>query len=337
VLTRLAGFSPAYFGMAMAIGILALGCHALALPRLGTALYRLDAGIYVALWALTIARAVLHPRRILGDLADHQRAPGFFTTVAATGLLGSQCIVLAGADGAGFALWALTLALWIATTYAVFGAIIAKKAKPTLAEGIGGSWLLAVVATQSVAVLSALLAARTDQPHRLELNFLAVSTWLWGGMLYVWIIGLVFHRVAFFALEPADLAPPYWISMGAMAISTLAGSLLVANAADAPLLRSLLPVLKGGTVLCWATGTWWIPMLLVLGAWKHAVRRFPLRYDPLVWSAVFPLGMYAAGTQAMVDAMGLGFLAFLPPLFLYAGLAVCAAAFAGLALRITRR
>ena len=54
--------------------------------------------------------------------------------------------------------------------------------------------------------------------------------------------------------------------MGAMAISTLAGSLLIVNAPDAPFLRSLLPFIKGFTVFYWATGTWWIPMLAVLGA-----------------------------------------------------------------------
>jgi len=45
-------------------------------------------------------------------------------------------------------------------------------------------------------------------------------------------------------LFPGDLAPPYWINMGAMAISTLAGSLLILNAPQAPYLMSLLPFLK---------------------------------------------------------------------------------------------
>ena len=43
--------------------------------------------------------------------------------------------------------------------------------------------------------------------------------------------------------------------MGAMAISTLAGTLLDRRrAAIAPFLRSLLPFLKGFTLLFWATG-----------------------------------------------------------------------------------
>ena len=46
-------------------------------------------------------------------------------------------------------------------------------------------------------------------------------------MLYIWIISLIFYRYTFFTMHPSDLAPPYWINMGAVAISTLAGSLLV--------------------------------------------------------------------------------------------------------------
>src|SRR5690606_31872823 len=80
----------------------------------------------------------------------------------------------------------------------------------------------------------------------------------------------------------------------------------------------------------WATGTWWIPMLLVLAIWRHGVMRFPLRYDPLYWGAVFPLGMYAAGTQRLHEAMALPFLDRVPPAFLVIALMAWAVAFTGL-------
>src|SRR5690606_17289075 len=121
-------------------------------------------------------------------------------------------------------------------TYAIFTMLTVKRDKPTLDRGINGGWLLAVVATQSIAVSSALLAGSQGQPYRLELNFLALSMWLWGGMLYIWTMSLIFYRYTYFQLSPDDLTPPYWINMGAMAISTLAGSLLIMNAADAPYL-----------------------------------------------------------------------------------------------------
>src|SRR5690606_32884926 len=157
-----------------------------------------------------------------------------------------------------------------------------------------------------------------------------LSMWLCGGMLYIWMMSLIFYRYTFFSFSPSDLSPPYWINMGAMAISTLAGSLLIQNSQDAPFLQSLLPFVKGFTVFYWATGTWWIPMLLILGIWRYGYRRFPLNYDPLYWGAVFPLGMYARSTHSMIDALNLGFLQFLPRIFAYVALGGWALVFVGL-------
>jgi tellurite resistance protein TehA-like permease len=222
-------------------------------------------------------------------------------------------------------------------TYAIFAALVVKENKPSLDRGINGGWLLAIVATQSIAVLTALIAAHLEQPYRVHMNFLALSMWLWGGMLYIWMMSLIFYRYTFFRLSPGDLAPPYWINMGAMAISTLAGSYLIINAPDAPFLLSLLPFLKGFTVLYWATGTWWIPMLMVLAVWRYGYKRFPMNYDPLYWGAVFPLGMYAAATHEMNRAMGYDFLGLLPQTFLYIALAAWTAAFIGVLFDLSRR
>ncbi len=334
---ELASLSPAYFGMVMATGIVSLAAFFMGFATLARGLFWLNLVAYAVLWTLTGARAVLYPRRLFGDMVDHSRGPGFFTTVAATGVLGNQALLLASDQGTAMALWIVAIVLWIVLTYTIFTGITVKPHKPSLREGISGAWLLAVVATQSIAVLGALLAPRLGAPYRLELNFVALSMWLWGGMLYIWMISLIFYRYTFFPFSAGDLAPPYWINMGAMAISTLAGSLLIVNAGDAPFLESLLPFIKGFTVFYWATGTWWIPMLAILAIWRHVVKRFPLQYDPLYWGAVFPLGMYAAGTHELVRAMQFDFLVWLPRAFFWIALAAWSAAFVGLARDLLRR
>ncbi|MGB3287933.1 MAG: tellurite resistance/C4-dicarboxylate transporter family protein [Burkholderiaceae bacterium] len=326
--------SPANFGIVMATGIVSLAAHMLGRNTIAQALFVLNNILFAILCALSLLRAARHPRAFFGDMADHLRGPGFFTTVAAVAILGGQYMVLEHDTDTGFLLWALALVLWFGLTYTIFTALTVKPEKPTLDRGINGGWLLAVVATQSIAVSSALLAAKTGQPYHLELNFLALSMWLWGGMLYIWTMSLIFYRYTYFRLSPDDLTPPYWINMGAMAISTLAGSLLIMNASDSPYLVSLLPFLKGFTIFYWATGTWWIPMLLLLGVWRYVYKRFPLRYDSLYWGAVFPLGMYAACTFSMNQAMGFTFLTYVPGVFFALAVVAWTLTFLGLLVHV---
>lgn len=337
LLAGLADLSPAYFAMIMATGIVSLASHLHGLQTIATLLFRLNVAAWAILWLLYVLRMLCYPQRFFGDMIDHLRGPGFFTTVAGTAVLGSQFMILTADYRLAMLFWVLAVGLWIGLTYTLFTAFTIKESKPSLDQGISGAWLLAVVATQSLAVLSALLATHASQPWKLELNFLALSMWLWGGMLYIWMASLIFYRYTFFRFSPGDLTPPYWINMGAMAISTLAGSLLIVNAPDAPFLLSLLPFLKGFTIFYWATGTWWIPMLLLLAGWRYLYKRHPLKYDPLYWGAVFPLGMYAASTHEMARAMALDFLDFVPPVFLYAALVAWTAAFAGLIRKLARQ
>ena len=330
LLPGLESLSPAYFALVMSTGIISIAAFLLGQPTTALTLFALNGVFYVVLWVLFALRLVWFGRAMAADILDHLRGPGFFTIVAATSVLGSQALLLMDAVRIALALWWLAVAMWFGLTYVIFTILTVKRVKPPLERGINGGWLLAVVATQSIAVLGALLATRIGQPWKLEMNFFALSMWLWGGMLYIWMMSLIFYRYTFFSFKPDDLSPPYWINMGAMAISTLAGSLLILNVADAPFLQSLQPFIKGFTVFYWATGTWWIPMLLVLAVWRHVYRRFPLRYDSLYWGAVFPLGMYATATHQMLAALDFRFLEWLPGVFFVLALGAWLGAFVGM-------
>jgi tellurite resistance protein TehA-like permease len=253
--------------------------------------------------------------------------------VAATCVLGSQCLLVAGSWRAAFGLWIAGIALWAVLVYAIFTIIVVKRDKPALADGINGGWLVAVVAAQSVAVLGAQLApALGDQAPPVLLFCLAM--WLGGGMLYLWIISLIFYRYAFFPMSPSDLAPPYWINMGAAAISTLAGAMLAMAAPHSPVIEQALPFVRGLTLMWWATATWWIPMLVILGVWRHGYRRFPLRYDPLYWGAVFPLGMYTVCTARLSRAVDADYLFAISRGFIYVALAAWCLAALGMGLHL---
>ena len=241
------------------------------------------------------------PPLLWADFTSFAKGPGFFTIIAATAVLGTVAARLFNAVDLAFGLFCFGAALWLVLIYSFATIAIVSAEKPAADRAVNGGWLVIVVSTQALAILSSVLGARIP-------IFIPAGLFMIGGATYLLLISLVVSRLLLTKVEAADLAPPYWIMMGAAAISCLAGVELDKRSAAWDLHINALPVLQAFALFFWIVATAWIPLLLILGGWRHGIKRVPLSYDPQLWSMVFPLGMYAFATHSMASEFKLSFL-----------------------------
>ena len=324
---------PGYFALVMATGIVSLAAHFLEMEAIAWTLFYLNNVLFAILCALTLARIVLASSHMMKDLTAHGTSPMFLTAVAGTCILGTQHEVLASQHGFAQVLWFVGLGLWILLIYTFFTIVTVWEEKPSLEGGLNGAWLLAVVATQSVSILGTLLSPQFPENREVVL-FVALCLYLLGCFFYLLIITLIFYRFSFRPLAAKDMTPPYWINMGAVAITTMAGARLLFQTSNWKLLEDLRAFLQGFTLFFWAAATWWIPLLLILGDWRHIVKHVPLAYHPAYWAMVFPLGMYTAATVQLASVLQLPFLLTIPQFFIYVALAAWVIVFVGMVLSI---
>ncbi len=281
---------PGCFALVMATGIISNAFFFEDRRTLSDVLFAVNTIAYPGLLAATLVRAVSFGRELWADLINPRLVFSFFTIVAATDVFGVG-IHLRGYASVALTMWLFALALWFALIYLSFGVLTFLNTAHD-ANVVHGGWLIAIVGTESLVILGAIVSPPLAQTG--IASFVLIHM-LWGiGLaLYGIFITLFASRIFFLEFEPDDITPLLWVVMGAAAISTNAGSTLILTDSALPFLQSMRPFIDGVTLIMWAWATWWIPLLILFGIWKHGVCRMPLTYIPMMWSLVFPLGMYA--------------------------------------------
>src|SRR5690625_5365407 len=132
------------------------------------------------------------------DLTDHNRGPGFFTLIAATNVIGSQLIIQYKVYSAVWYLWIFSFILWFVITYLFFTAITIKRNHPGIQKGLNGSWLITIVATQSVALLGTLLIREQSPASSDMFLFSMICFFLIVFMLFLVFITLIIYLFIFF-------------------------------------------------------------------------------------------------------------------------------------------
>jgi len=262
------GVDAGAFTFVMATGIVSIAAATEGLAILSdTLLACAIAGWFALAWAVfpRAVRTIARPRL------------QSFALVAGTAVIGAR-FALAGEQTVALALWSLALLFYI----------LLVAGRPAIAAPVGSS-LLFVVATESLALLAALLA-----PSTVGLLDFGLATWAFGLCLYPLLAAAIVLRLR----RPPRFAPDLWIVMGALAIATLAGAdlLLAARALQAlHVLDRLLPDVD--------LATWSLASCLIIPLVAAEVQnRGEWRNGPSRWSFVFPLGMYAVATKTLAQA-----------------------------------
>ncbi len=331
---NLASLFPGYFALVMATGIVSISARWMGHDEIGWALFVCNIGGYLLFWTAGLIRLAQERLGLLRDITHHGTGPGFLTIVAGTGVLGSEFAAFRLASWVVPVLFAAAVLLWWSLLYAFLAGVTEGRNKPSLESGLSGQWLLVVVATESLTVLGSDVLTESGAPAILA--FLCYTWVLLGGIYYLLLSAVVLYRFAFVPMSPDEVTGPWWINEGAAAITVLAGTKLmkVPGLHVGPYtLRDLLAPLM---IAFWAEASFWIPLLLLLFAWKHVIRRRPLRYTPGQWSIVFPLGMYAAATSQAGQAFQLPFFHSIAGGFFWVALLAWVMAFTGAVRRAVR-
>ncbi len=238
--------SPGYFAMVMATGIVAIGAGQRGWDTLAVVLLVLTAVEYAVLVVLNLWRLISYRAAVGADLHDSRTAFLFFTFVAgtnvlATGLAGHGLYVMSAV------LLTVAALAWLGLGYTVpWVAVLARTDRSVLTEA-NGTWFIWVVAAQSVAV-----GAATLEPHfeaaRDALAILAVTAWSFSVVLYVACAVYVSLRLMVYPFDPRELDPPYWVSMGAVAITVVAGARIV-EMSNGPMVGAVRGVVAGRGVV----------------------------------------------------------------------------------------
>jgi len=282
----------------------------------------------VLLWAAVAAFASVaaldvwlarHPLALLRRAG--QPGQGFH----ALGFVAGGCVLgirLARAEGAKMLIAAVLLACAFVLWLLILGEVAVEygrrgpRRRQALPRGVytqpRGEWLLAVVATEGLAILAARIAHLEQLP---ALHAGATALWIAGGLAYVLIGALLVYRAAQPRFGLTDVSPDWWIVMGAPAIWCVA----------AVTITGAHPGTAGAAAAAVAWGLASLMLIVIAIADSLRIRRFGARFTPERWTMVFPLGMYSVASWMLGHSLKAAWLSELGRLWLFVALVAWAA------------
>ncbi|KAA0016340.1 tellurite resistance/C4-dicarboxylate transporter family protein [Antrihabitans cavernicola] len=282
---------PDVFAVVMAAGILSIAAADHEYRALATILGLLASAMFALLLVVAVVRVTIGPSGNWARRRDPDVALRMFTFVAASAVLatrwGAHRVIASTLTALGLVAWLVLVPLALRD--------VQSRTRSNLLDHVHGAWLLATVATEGVTITAADMSARTGTA---ALTALAAIVMAGGVLVYPLVAGAIVARTVSAKRHSDTLSPDMWILMGALAITSLAADHVLAAVVGEDTIGWLAEGLPPLACAMWIAATAWIPLLLYVEIWEVETRAGALRYQRVWWAAVFPLGMYAAATDA---------------------------------------
>jgi C4-dicarboxylate transporter/malic acid transport protein len=316
------GFHPGWFGAVMGTGIVATLAYLNPGGQSGLVRTAHVVGVTVAIitWLIAVAIAVpylarmfRHPEASLQDLR-HPIVGALYATLPAAIIVLAVTTATVGKSVSSadtvFAIVAVLAGLGALLSFAI-GVIfvyILFCGEGAPIEAPNGGWFIPPVVSILIPLALAPLLPRVGSLTARVLLFTGYAAWGVGFFLFVLVAAVLFQRLVFHLLPPAQLAPSIWIGLGPIGAGSLA--LLKLAHAGVPVWGSDGAVVEKITsvaaAVLWGFGVWWFAIAAL--TLIRYLRRGGLPYGVGWWAFTFPLGAYTAATIDLARTWHLGLL-----------------------------
>ncbi len=305
-------FAPGWFAVIMGTGglgnILFLWKDSISwLQYAGTALAALALTLYFLALVPWLIRWFKYFEYVRRDL-HHPIATNFFVTMpVATTIIGTNIHVIWSQYLIQYAVFVLTFIAWIAaiigvmffTFYTTFR-LMSKDVAPE-PETMNFSWIMAPIANMAILLNGnpVLELAHKYQPDWSMSIFIANTAFLGiGFFLFVFISAIIFVRLVYHPLPPAETTPSFGIFLSAVGLAVSAIIDSAKNAQTMGLLGDINTSLLSAAVI-WGFGIWIVGIIVIICI--HQLRRGGIPFNLGWWAFIFPLAAYTICSQKIAS------------------------------------
>lgn len=273
--------------------------------------------IFLSVAVFMIMRAVLFYREVKNEIVDPEKTLYFFTIVSGVNFIGVCLSKIFFLHTAANIFWFVAIGLWLGISLFSFSILFLyqKSENRNIEDILHGGWFFAVIGTQSTAFLGIIVAEHAVR-HIVLIQLFSFALWSIGASLYLIFAALIIFRLIFYKFSSNTGISPYWMNVGAAALTALTGTVLHQHIQSiGGSLVDFLTFLKGISLFFWAVGLWWLPFLLILTVRRHACSDDGVVFTVGYWESAFTLGLCSVSTIQLIHLFGGRYLAVISACF----------------------